>query len=374
MKLMLTIPLLVCASNPAAPTSGSAFRLVFDVSHLVGEPAESTFTLEVRPDWAPVGAQRLQELVEAKFFDGVGFFRVIDKFMVQFGIHGDPSVMRKWENKNIKDDKARHGISNTRGKVSFATAGPNTRTTQLFVNFGDNSFLDRMGFTPVAEVVHGMDVVDRIFKVGEGAPSGPGPSQGQLQARGNAYLAEHFPKLSYIKSCREVIEGEAVNSKARSEAITQPPQPVLQDLGHGLKLSVTRPGDGKTFPQVGDRLTMHYTLTVSDDGIGRVIDSSRSRHEPFTFTIGRGQVIRGWDIGIMKMSLGERGVLTVPSGLGYGARGTRGIPPNKDLTFDVEVLGIGDHVAAVAGLAPSSGPLVASTLAIIVFISLGVLF
>merc|ERR1712216_771403 len=113
---------------------------------------------------------------------------VIDNFMVQFGIHGDPSTMREWRDRSIKDGAKMPGISNQRGMVSFATSGANTRTTQLFINFGDNSRLDAMGFTPVAEVVEGMDVVDRIVKTGEGAPSGPGPSQGSLQSRGNAYL------------------------------------------------------------------------------------------------------------------------------------------------------------------------------------------
>eukprot|EP00930_Biecheleria_cincta_P099337 TRINITY_DN90975_c0_g1_i1.p1 TRINITY_DN90975_c0_g1~~TRINITY_DN90975_c0_g1_i1.p1 ORF type:complete len:574 (+),score=74.70 TRINITY_DN90975_c0_g1_i1:68-1789(+) len=338
----------------------SSNLIVFDVANLVGEPSEGSFTLEIHPDWAPVGAKRMKELVQAKFFDNVRFFRVIDRFMAQFGIHGDPSVMRKWANKNILDDKAKPGVGNRRGTVSFAMAGPNTRSTQFFINFVDNGALDGMGFTPIGEVVEGMDVVDRLFKVGEGAPSGPGPSQGLIQAEGNAYLNLRFPELSYVKSCRARnvpadIAGSGGNLRGSEEvATTTPASPGMQDLGNGLKLFVQQPGDGKTFPKTGDLLTMHYTLTLAADTSGAIIDSSRTRNEPFTFTIGRGQVIRGWDEGIMKMSLGQRGVLAVPSALGYREMGAGdAIPPNADLRFDVELLGIGDKFSS-AGLESTS--------------------
>lgn len=331
--------------------------IVFDVANLVGEPSEGSFTLKIHPEWAPLGAKRLEELVQAKFFDDVRFFRVIDRFMAQFGIHGDPSVMHKWAQKNIKDDKAIAGIGNKRGRVSFAMAGPNTRSTQFFINFVDNDSLDDMGFTPIAEVVEGMDVVDRLFKVGEGAPQGPGPSQGLIQAKGNAYLKDRFPELSYVKSCRaKVVPADTAGSTKTTVVKTTAPPAGVQDFGSGLKLLVKQPGDGKTFPKRGDVLTMHYTLTLAADTSGNIVDSSRSRNEPFTFTIGQGQVIRGWDEGIMKMSLGQRGTLAVPSALGYGARGAGDdIPPNSDLRFDVELLGIGDRLssarhASTAGL------------------------
>mmetsp|Transcript_126036 Transcript_126036/g.368274 ORF Transcript_126036/g.368274 Transcript_126036/m.368274 type:complete len:561 (+) Transcript_126036:56-1738(+) len=355
------------ASKEPAPKSAPApsNRVVFNVANLVGEPSEASFTLEIHPEWAPLGARRVQELVQANFFDGVRFFRVIDGFMAQFGIHGDPSVMRRWGDKKIKDDPKVPGVGNKRGRVSFAMAGPNTRSTQFFISFVDNDSLDGMGFAPIAEVVEGMDVVDRLFKVGEGAPSGPGPSQGLIQARGNAYLEEHFPKLSYVKSCRAVGMDDGKSRLRGSDAAAQPTEPVVQDFGDGLQLRVTQAGDGKTFPRAGDLLTMHYTLTLAADTSGKVIDSSRSRNEPFTFTIGRGQVIRGWDQGVMKMSLGQRGVLSVPSALGYGKRGAGGaIPPNADLRFDVEVLGIGDKFSP-AGLAQSSGFGLKSVIAIL---------
>jgi len=128
------------------------------------------------------------------------FFRAIEGFMVQFGIHGDPAVSAKWSQARIADDPST-GQSNTRGMLSFATAGPGTRTTQLFINYGDNSRLDSMGFTPFGKVVKGMEVVDGLYKgYGEGAPGGLGPEQGRIQAEGNSYLKREFPKLDYIRS------------------------------------------------------------------------------------------------------------------------------------------------------------------------------
>jgi len=192
-------------------TKPSSLRLVFDVANLVGEPSESSFTMEVHSEWAPLGAKRLQELAEANFFDDVRFFRVIDRFMAQFGIHGDPanSMAQSFNSRAIMDDPKKPEVGNSRGRVSFAMAGPNTRDTQFFINLVDNSNLDGMGFTPIAEVVEGMDVVDRIFKVGEGAPDGPGPEQGLIQARGNAYLQEKFPQLSYVqKVCKQTSDAQ----------------------------------------------------------------------------------------------------------------------------------------------------------------------
>jgi peptidyl-prolyl cis-trans isomerase A (cyclophilin A) len=119
--------------------------------------------------------------------------------MCQFGIHGDPDVSAKWRDANINDDPVKG--SNTRGTITFATAGPNTRTTQLFINFGDNSSLDGQGFSPFGQVIEGMDVVDKINgEYGEGAPNGRGPDQGRIQGEGNAYLKKDCPDLDYIKS------------------------------------------------------------------------------------------------------------------------------------------------------------------------------
>jgi len=185
-----------------APEADPPFKVEMDLAKLEGG-ASGKVVIQIHPDWAPLGASRLKEMIEAKFLDNCRFFRVINGFMGQFGIHGDPEVAKKWGARRIKDDaKPKSGVSNKKGILTFAMAGPNTRTTQLFLNFRDNSFLDSQGFNPIGEVVEGMDLVDKIFKVGEGAPSGPGPAQDKIQTLGNKYLDEKFPKLSYIKSAR----------------------------------------------------------------------------------------------------------------------------------------------------------------------------
>ncbi len=157
------------------------------------------FTIEVNRTWAPLGADRFYNLVKAGFFSDAAFFRVISGFMVQFGIHGNPEVAAVWRDARITDDPAVQ--SNKKGYISYAMAGPNTRTSQLFINFGDNSNLDGMGFSPFGKVIEGMDIVDSIYAgYGEGAPMGQGPDQGRIQMQGNAYLKSDFPKLDYIKS------------------------------------------------------------------------------------------------------------------------------------------------------------------------------
>ena len=154
--------------------------------------------IDVKKAWAPKGADRFHELVTAGYFTDVAFFRVIDGFMAQVGIHGDPAVNKEWRTKKIDDDPVKE--SNKRGTVSFATSGKNSRTTQFFINFDDNGKLDGMGFSPFGKV-RDMKVVDQIFSgYGEGAPRGTGPSQARLQKEGNAYLEREFPKLDYIKS------------------------------------------------------------------------------------------------------------------------------------------------------------------------------
>jgi peptidyl-prolyl cis-trans isomerase A (cyclophilin A) len=169
----------------------AAFRAQFETS-------AGTFVIEVQRDWAPLGADRFYNLVRSGYYDDVRFFRVVSGFMAQFGIHGDPQVAAAWRDQRIPDDPVR--ASNTRGMVSFATAGPGTRTTQLFINYGDNARLDGMGFAPFGRVVDGMDVVDRLYAAyGEGAPRGRGPDQGRVQTEGNVYLGRAFPRMDYIK-------------------------------------------------------------------------------------------------------------------------------------------------------------------------------
>lgn len=179
----------------------SATEQAPDVFKVVFDTTQGVIVVEVHREWAPLGADRLYNLVKIGFFDDVAFFRVIDGFMAQFGYHGDPAVIDVWKDAAIKDDPVVK--SNKRGFVSFATSGANSRTTNLFINTADNTRLDSMGFAPIGQVIEGMKVVDALFSgYGEGAPRGMGPGQGRIRAEGNAYLKASFPKLDYIKSAR----------------------------------------------------------------------------------------------------------------------------------------------------------------------------
>lgn len=228
----------VALADDSVPTTGRV--VVMEIANLDGvEGKTGTVKIQLRPEWAPRGAKRfevrvwscvvksvdsffhsydllcwrkylvflsllqqLQELTDQKFYDECRMFRVLPGFVAQFGINGNPTVQSKWRSSSIPDDPVK--VSNTRGTVVFATAGPNTRTTQIFINTRDegNAFLDRQGFSPFGQVIEGMDIVDRFYAgYGEGAPAGKGPNQGLIQARGNSYL-ESYPKLSYIKEAR----------------------------------------------------------------------------------------------------------------------------------------------------------------------------
>jgi cyclophilin family peptidyl-prolyl cis-trans isomerase len=180
-------------ANPAAlkEQAPATFKVNLDTS-------KGAAVIEVQRDWAPNGADRFYNLVKNGFYDEARFFRVISGFMVQFGINADPKLSAQWRMANIPDDPVKQ--SNKRGYITFATAGPNTRTTQVFINFGDNAPLDRQGFAPFGQVTTGMNVVDMFFSgYGEGAPQGRGPNQGRVQTEGNAYLTKDFPNLDYIK-------------------------------------------------------------------------------------------------------------------------------------------------------------------------------
>jgi len=159
---------------------------------------KGSFVVKVKRSWAPKGADRFYNLVKNGFYDDCRFFRVVPNFMVQFGINGDPATMARWRDAPINDDPVTQ--SNKRGYITFATAGPNTRTTQVFINFVDNGNLDSMGFAPFGRVVSGIEVVDALnAEYGEGAPRGRGPDQGRLQREGNAYLAKEFPRMDFVK-------------------------------------------------------------------------------------------------------------------------------------------------------------------------------
>jgi peptidyl-prolyl cis-trans isomerase A (cyclophilin A) len=151
--------------------------------------------VEVHRDWAPLGADRFYNLIKAGFFTNAAFFRVVPGFVVQFGLNANPAVNAVWENARIKDDPVKNG--NKRGTIVFATAGPNTRTTQLFINFSDNTPLDAMGFAAFGEVVQGMDVVDMIY-----SGYGQRPDQGRITAEGDAYISKNFPMIDKIKMAK----------------------------------------------------------------------------------------------------------------------------------------------------------------------------
>lgn len=175
-------------TNPASLSekAPAMFNAKFDTS--VG-----TFVIQVHRDWAPIGADRFYNLVKSGFFDDCRFFRVVPNFMVQFGINGDPAVQRNWKDASIKDESVKE--SNAPGYITFAKSSlPNSRTTQVFINFKDNSGLNGQGFAPFGKVTVGMDVVNKIY-----SGYGEQPDQGQIQAQGNAYLGKSFPKLDYIK-------------------------------------------------------------------------------------------------------------------------------------------------------------------------------
>jgi len=170
------------ALNEQAPAT---YKAKFDTS-------KGPFVIEVHRAWAPKGADRFFNLVKNGFFDDTRFFRVVPDFMVQFGLNGDPAIQRNWANANIPDDPKNQ--SNKKGFVTFATRGANTRTTQVFINFKDNGFLDAQGFTPFGQVVSGMEVVEKI-----NSQYGEKPNQGAIQNEGNAYLNKEFPKLDFVK-------------------------------------------------------------------------------------------------------------------------------------------------------------------------------
>jgi len=153
--------------------------------------------IEVNREWAPNGADRFYNMVKIGYFDDIALFRAVPRFMIQFGIHGNPAISKQWAEAKIQDDPAVKGVSNTPGMLTFATAGPNTRTTQLFINLGNNARLDSQGFTPFGKIVEGMDAFKKInTEYGENSPG----VQGNFQAKGNAFISKRYPNLDYIKS------------------------------------------------------------------------------------------------------------------------------------------------------------------------------
>ncbi|HTE44858.1 MAG TPA: peptidylprolyl isomerase [Gemmatimonadaceae bacterium] len=161
------------------------------------ETSRGTFVVEITRAWAPKGADRFHELVEAGFFDDERFFRVVPRFVAQFGLNDKPTINAQWDAKRIADDSVTQ--SNKRGTIVFATEGRNTRSHQLFLNLVDNPRLDAMGFAPIGRVIKGMAVMDSLY-----SGYGEAPDQQFIQTLGNGYLTRTFPKLDYIKSAKIV--------------------------------------------------------------------------------------------------------------------------------------------------------------------------
>lgn len=162
------------------------------------ETSKGRFVLDITRSWAPLGADRFYNLVKNGFYDDVRFFRVMNGFVAQFGMNGDPELTKVWQTARIEDDPVVRG--NKRGTITFATSGKNSRTTQVFINFKDNNGLDRLGFAAFGKVAQGMSVVDELYSgYGDAPPGGTGPRQVRIQAEGNAYLKKSFPKLDYVK-------------------------------------------------------------------------------------------------------------------------------------------------------------------------------
>lgn len=180
--------------NPAALNEKAP-----DVYWAKFDTTKGSFVIKVTRDWAPNGADRFYNLVKNGFYTNASFFRVIPGFIVQFGINADPNVSAVWHDADIQDDPVKQ--TNSAGTVTFATAGPNTRTTQVFINLADNSRLDPQGFAAFGAVTDGMNVAESFYSgYGEGAPMGSGPDQQLIQSQGEAYLAANFPKLDHITS------------------------------------------------------------------------------------------------------------------------------------------------------------------------------
>jgi peptidyl-prolyl cis-trans isomerase A (cyclophilin A) len=186
-------------ANPALRQPSLANEEAPDSYRARFRTTKGDFIVEVTKALAPLGADRFYNLVKIGFYDDVAFFRVLDGFVVQFGISGDPEVNRLWRQARVSDDPVKR--PNRAGTITFATSGPDSRTTQVFINLNDNTSLDRMGFAPFGTVIVGTEVVESLYGgYGEGAPRGRGPDQGQIQSQGNTYLKEKFPKLDYVIS------------------------------------------------------------------------------------------------------------------------------------------------------------------------------
>ena len=177
------------------------------------DTTKGPFVVEVRKAWSPIGAERFYRLIRSGYYNDSGFFRIVPNFVVQFGLAADPAVTKKWDNA-IKDDPVTQ--TNKMGTLTFATAGANTRTTQMFINLRDNARLDGMGFSPIGEVVEGMDVIKGLNQ-----EYGESPDQGEITSKGNAYLKARFPRLDFITKATVVPAAAPAGGEAPAAAPAQ---------------------------------------------------------------------------------------------------------------------------------------------------------
>jgi peptidyl-prolyl cis-trans isomerase A (cyclophilin A) len=206
-RLLLLAPALALALSACGGSKSSVPQALLDPAKLTAKAPQTftttfdttrgTFEIEVHRAWAPHGADRFYNLVQNGFYDGVEFFRVVPGFVVQFGISPYPTVSAAWRNAAIPDDPVT--THNLRGGVTFASAGPSTRTTQVFINLGNNARLDTSGFARFGTVTKGMNVVDQLYS---GYADEPSAQQGQIEANGNDWLAQNYPKLDSIKTAK----------------------------------------------------------------------------------------------------------------------------------------------------------------------------
>ncbi|HZE96674.1 MAG TPA: peptidylprolyl isomerase [Planctomycetota bacterium] len=191
MRMLLALALLLPAQDTKAPDE---FKVKLDTT-------KGVVVLKVTRDWAPKGADRLYTLVKAGYYDECRFYRVLPKFIVQFGINGTPATSAKWREMKLDDDPVKE--KNTRGRLTFAKSGENTRTTNLFFSLKDNASLDTQGFAPIGEVVEGLEILDQLYSgYGDAAPKGRGPTQKNIYEQGNPMLQKDFKDLDYIKTAK----------------------------------------------------------------------------------------------------------------------------------------------------------------------------
>lgn len=210
--LMLMLSVALSSGNRLMADEAAAAEQAPETYKVLFETSKGNFTVEVHREWAPNGADRFHKLVKSGFYDECRFFRVLPDFMVQWGINGDPEVQKNWVKATIKDEPVVK--SNTRGFITYAKSPQrNSRTSQVFINYADNSRLDADGFAPFGQVVDGMEVVDAI-----NAQYRQQADQSLIQESGNAYLNKNFPKLDFIKKASIVKDESAPDAKTKKKA------------------------------------------------------------------------------------------------------------------------------------------------------------